>query len=478
LPAALLAQLTVAQYQEVVRTTLRGDALAIVLGLGITMLGASAALFFLLRQRSRDLSSLWFGTFAMVYGLRLLMETSIVPFTLRLSPSVRGYAVFLLTYVVPIPGLVFGSEMFPQWRPAIRRLLAIFGLFAIAAIIADIATGRPGTLRVANNWLALGIWAIAAVAVFRQTTVVSASLRWGIAIFGATIVLTNLRGLGWLRIPFDPEPLGFACFLIGLGHALAARILGNEEHLSELKKELEIATRIQTSILPREMPRLTGLEVAAKYMPMTSVAGDFYEFLPVDDRRIGILIADVAGHGVPAALIASMVKIAIASQAANAADPGRVLAGMNQILCGKMQGQYISAAYLFIDLENGMFRYAGAGHPPLLLWRAAEQRTESLEENGLLLGITARAPYSFLEGTFQRGDRFLLYTDGLMEAANEKDEFFGEARVREVLNGAQATSPIACCEALVNDMERFTGRNRGRLPDDDLTLVVVDAGQR
>jgi serine phosphatase RsbU (regulator of sigma subunit) len=197
----------------------------------------------------------------------------------------------------------------------------------------------------------------------------------------------------------------------------------------------------------------------------------------VDDHRIGILIADVAGHGVPAALIASMVKIAIAAQAGHAADPGKVLTGMNQTLCGKMQGQYISAAYLFIDLEARVFRYSGAGHPPLLLWRAAEQRVESLEENGLLLGIMSRAPYASLEGSFASGDRFLLYTDGLMEAANEKDEFFGEARVREVLNGAQAISPIGCCEALVNDMERFTGRDRGRLPDDDLTLVVVDAGR-
>jgi serine phosphatase RsbU (regulator of sigma subunit) len=475
LPALLFAQVSAAQYQEIFRAAVRNDAAAIVLGLGISMLGTAAILFFLLRNHSKDFSPLWFGVFAVIYGLRLLMETQILPFALRLSDRSTAFCIFLLTYLVPIPGLLFGNEMFPVWRRYIRWLLGIFGGFAIVAVITDIASGRPGTLRTANNFLALSIWAIAGIAVFRQTTLVSASLRWGVAIFGATIVLTNLRGLGELRFPIDPEPFGFACFIIGLGYALAVRIRSNEERLRELKKELEIATQIQTSILPREMPRLQGLEIAAKYLPMTSVAGDFYEFLPVDDHRIGILIADVAGHGVPAALIASMVKIAIAAQAPHASDPGKVLTGMNQTLCGKMQGQYISAAYLFIDLEARLFRYSGAGHPPLLLWRSAEQRVESLEENGLLLGIMSRAPYTSMEDRFERGDRFLLYTDGLMEAANEKDEFFGEARVRDVLNGAQATSPAACCEALVSDMERFTGRNRGRPPDDDLTVVVLDA---
>jgi sigma-B regulation protein RsbU (phosphoserine phosphatase) len=113
---------------------------------------------------------------------------------------------------------------------------------------------------------------------------------------------------------FDAEPLGLLALLVSLGRVLAGRALQNEERLVELDKELEIARRIQTSILPQQMPGGPHWDIAARYLPMTAVAGDFYDFLVVDEDRLGILVADVSGHGVPAALIASMVKVAVASQ--------------------------------------------------------------------------------------------------------------------------------------------------------------------
>ena len=116
------------------------------------------------------------------------------------------------------------------------------------------------------------------------------------------------------------------------------------------------------------------------------MAGDFYDFLIKDENHIGILIADVSGHGVPAALIASMVKVAVSAQLASAEHPSQVLTGMNRIVCGKMQGQFVSAAYLFLDLQDGSMRYAGAGHPPLP--HCAGDEIEFISENGLLLGLS------------------------------------------------------------------------------------------
>jgi len=107
---------------------------------------------------------------------------------------------------------------------------------------------------------------------------------------------------------------------------------------------------------------LTGLDIAARYLPMSAVAGDFYDFLFIDEKRIGILIADVTGHGIPAALIASMLKVAFAAQAHHANDPACVLAGLNRALCGKFEEHFVTAAYLFIDLENYLLRYSAAGH--------------------------------------------------------------------------------------------------------------------
>ena len=139
--------------------------------------------------------------------------------------------------------------------------------------------------------------------------------------------------------------------------------------LFTIRKELETARQIQLSILPSEIPKIEGLDIAARYVPMTAVAGDFYDLIVVDEKRIGILAADVSGHGMPATLIASMLKIAFSAQATHADHPAQLLLGLNQSLCGKFQHQYVTAAYLFVDMEKQTMTYAGAGHPPLAIAR-------------------------------------------------------------------------------------------------------------
>src|SRR5882757_2742405 len=152
--------------------------------------------------------------------------------------------------------------------------------------------------------------------------------------------------------------------------------------LFTIQKELETARQIQLSILLSEIPKIESLDIAARYVPMTAVAGDFYDFIVVDEKRIGILAADVSGHGMPAALIASMLKIALSSQVGHADDPAQVLLGLNQALCGKFEHHFVTAAYIFVDMQKLTLSYAGAGHPPLLLW-GGSQGLRSVEENGL-----------------------------------------------------------------------------------------------
>jgi len=262
--------------------------------------------------------------------------------------------------------------------------------------------------------------------------------------------------------------LGFAAFLASLAYVAALRTVEKEERLTALDKELEIARKIQLSILPRQMPRLPGLAIDARCVPMTAVAGDFFDFLVLDERRIGILVADVSGHGVPAALIASMVKVAIAGQLQHAHDPSRVLAGLNQVVCaGKLKGQFVTAAYLFVDLEGGILRYAGAGHPPLLWWHSAEKTVDTLTQNGLALGFRAGTAYPSIERKIATGDRFLLYTDGLLEAMNEIKEQFGDARVQEHFEAGQGLT------LLLEKLGRWAGYDRGRPAEDDLTVLWI-----
>jgi serine phosphatase RsbU (regulator of sigma subunit) len=240
-----------------------------------------------------------------------------------------------------------------------------------------------------------------------------------------------------------------------------------EEALAAIRNELEIARRIQKSILPEQMPQVPGLRVAAQYLPMSQVAGDFYDFLLIGERRIGLLIADVSGHGVPAALVASMVKVAVAAQAEHADNPAKVLAGLNSVLSGKLQGQFVTAAYLFLDLDKGTAHYSAAGHPPMLHYRASEKTVDDVVENGLILGIMPFASYESRPVSFNRGDRFLLYTDGVVEATRGEEEF-GRARLEKVL--ASTGDAEAICHSVSREVSAWSNGVAG----DDITVLAVE----
>jgi serine phosphatase RsbU (regulator of sigma subunit) len=206
---------------------------------------------------------------------------------------------------------------------------------------------------------------------------------------------------------------------------------------------------------------------------MTSVAGDFYDFAVIDDHTVGILVADVSGHGMPAALIASMLKIAFAAQSGHASDPVRVLSGLNQALYGKFQVHYVTAAYVVIDTEEQTLTYAGAGHPPLLVRDFASGTVSEVLENGLFLGYFPNVVYTSIEVPFRKGDWVLLYTDGIPEMSNASDEQFGEARLKQYLHENADLPAADFATALLKHLSEWGGHTTGREPDDDVTLLPV-----
>ena len=270
------------------------------------------------------------------------------------------------------------------------------------------------------------------------------------------------------------EFLGLLFFAASLGYISARRVFANEDRLVAINKELEIARRIQASTLPQSVPTLRGLEIAARYVPMSAVAGDFYDFLSVDQQRVGFLVGDVSGHGVRAALMASMLKVAFAGQAAHAHDPASVLTGLNRSLCGKFEQHFVTAAYLFVDLEKSVLRYSAAAHPPLLLASHAASKVREIEENGLMLGMFPEAAYSSVQIRISPGDRCLLYTDGVFEATNVAQEQFGKSRCKEFLKTHHDIPAVRFADALVDSIAGFSGSNPARTQEDDITLLVLD----
>ena len=244
--------------------------------------------------------------------------------------------------------------------------------------------------------------------------------------------------------------------------------------LLALNTELEMARQIQLSILPHSIPKLAGLDIAAQYLPMTSVAGDFYDFIQIDDKHIGILIADVSGHGLPSALIASMLQVALTGQASHASEPDKVLLGLNRAFCGKFTRNFVTAAYVYIDLENNFMRYAGAGHPPMFQWRNSTGKATQVLENGLVLGIIEEASYEALEFLLEPGDRYVLCTDGILEAANSAQEQFGEGRLMCFIESQKDLATDQFSQMLLNDLSRWSNQPTEQGQQDDITLLVID----
>jgi sigma-B regulation protein RsbU (phosphoserine phosphatase) len=205
---------------------------------------------------------------------------------------------------------------------------------------------------------------------------------------------------------------------------------------------------------------------------MTAVAGDFYEFVGVDDYRAGFLVADVSGHGVPAALIASMIKMAAQSVTAFAHDPGELLRRLRSSLSAQLQGQFVSAAYLWIDSESRVARYSAAGHPPLLYWKLAEGVLARIESNGLLFGVPFDSDYPVCEIPFTPGDRFLLYTDGFSEPENAGGDSFGERRLEKILHDNRSLAAAELSLLLLSEVRAWQPASMPQ--QDDITLLVID----
>ena len=247
------------------------------------------------------------------------------------------------------------------------------------------------------------------------------------------------------------------------------------KQLLDINAEFEMARQIQLSILPHTLPKLAELDIAARYLPMTAVAGDFYDFIDVDDKHLGILIADVSGHGLPSALIASMLQVALTAQAANAPEPGKILTGLNRALCGKFTYNFVTAAYVYLDLKDNFIRYAGAGHPPLFLSRLSSGKASKVVENGLVLGMVPDAVYETIELPREPGDRIVLCTDGILEAPNPAQKEFGEDRLTRFMENNTCLSADQFADTFLHELSLWSELSTQRGQQDDITLLVIDS---
>lgn len=448
------------------------------LGTVFSFIGLTACMIAAVRRRVASRLLVWFGLFIGLYGVRMLAHWAGVLGLFPGSPWPDRFEI-AVNYLLVVPSFLFWAERTRGVvRLAFQALAAIgFGI-AIVGLAWFAISGSPYPFMLWSFLLAIGaMLALGPLAVFPRVfkkyfDVQSLVLRVVMPAIAILVLVVDVM----LFFGHPPsryvEPIGFAVWVFAIGYEAAKNTFDNERRLFSLEGELEAARQIQSSLLPDRIPVVAHLRIAATYKPMSAVAGDYYQFLQVDEHHIGILVADVTGHGVPAALIASMIKVAMQSELAHSATPSELLRNLNRILTPELQGKLTSAAYLWIDTEKYCATYSAAGHPPLLRWRAALGKLLPVESNGLLIGVVEDAEYPVRSFSLEPGDRILLYTDGLVEPENSHGESFGDRQVERVLSENRELSGCELSRKLLDALKRWQPASISQ--QDDITLVAVD----
>jgi Serine phosphatase RsbU, regulator of sigma subunit len=254
-----------------------------------------------------------------------------------------------------------------------------------------------------------------------------------------------------------------------------AIIYSEANEKKRLDHDLEIAREIQRTLLPDQSPAIAGFELAGINIPARQVSGDYFDYIKVDDRRLGVAIADVSGKGVPASLIMAICRSVLRSQAPQNSSPAEVLRAVNRQLYPDIkEDMFISMAYLILDAQNGSVTIARAGHDAPLLYRRGKQEAELVKPPGMVVGIDSGSVFDRVTNDFaiplERDDCLVLYTDGVTEALDVKGFEFGVERMSESVRASAATGASGIVKRLIDDLRNFVGAHP---QNDDITVIAI-----
>jgi serine phosphatase RsbU (regulator of sigma subunit) len=255
---------------------------------------------------------------------------------------------------------------------------------------------------------------------------------------------------------------------------LAEKNAALEKAQAQLKAELEVARSLQLAILPGVFPATPGCDGAARMIPATTMGGDFYDYIELPDGQIGLVIADVSGHGVPAAFFMAVARTNLRELAVRHTDPGECLAQTNEALCAQNPlDLFVTVFYCMLEPKTGVLRYANGGHNAPYV-RRAHGPVETLSgPGGLVLGVMSGVRYPTHTVQLRPGDRLVLYTDGVTEAFNPAAEAYGTQRLIDEVQLHGSGTPEALVERICQSVTSFAGNAP---QSDDITLTVLAWG--
>jgi sigma-B regulation protein RsbU (phosphoserine phosphatase) len=250
--------------------------------------------------------------------------------------------------------------------------------------------------------------------------------------------------------------------------ALAAPVTDLEglRRQAEIEQDMRLARDIQQGLLLEAVPRLPGWEISAVSMPARDLGGDLYDFLPLDDCRHGIMIGDVSGKGLPAALRMAVARTVFRHAARRGHAPGLTLADTNRGVLSEIPQGMVTMLYAMLDTQRGTLHIANAGHnyPVLINGQVSE-----VELSGLPLGVDGETDYEETSAVIQPGETVVLYTDGVVEASAPDGELYGYQRLEQMLRFHACLKPRALVAALLHELRAWSGTEQA----DDITMVIL-----
>lgn len=254
---------------------------------------------------------------------------------------------------------------------------------------------------------------------------------------------------------------------------LEQRVLDRTQEIvkknEDLVKDLSFAARIQVGLLPKSAPNVKNLNIAARYIPMSQVGGDFYDWIEIDEHRLLLILIDVSGHGVSSALISSMVKVQFTNFVKEYDSPDEILYHINNSLSNLKMNSFVTANCTLFDTLNKKVFFASAGHPHPLVTNINSNKTEYIELKGMILGWKGNKKYPLVERSIKPGERYFFYTDGVTEAKS-KNRLFGEEKLFSLIQSTKSISIEDASKVILETLMLYNGN----VAQDDLTFVIVD----
>jgi phosphoserine phosphatase RsbU/P len=238
-----------------------------------------------------------------------------------------------------------------------------------------------------------------------------------------------------------------------------------------IEKELQMAREVQTSLIPTHTPEIPGWQFAASWKPAREVSGDYYDFIPIKQDILGLVIADVSDKGMPAALFMALTRSTVRASVTQAFSPANGIAQVNRLISNDATGgMFVTLFYAQLTLKTGQISYVNAGHNPPILYRCAAEQWTSLTRTGVALGIEENQVYAQMVVQLNPGDFILMYTDGLTDAIDPEEQAFGEERLRMALTKYRHENAGDILAGIQEDVNNFV---RSSEPFDDITALVI-----